>query len=94
MKIVITEKKAETIDRMSKLWRNPLELSLCILLVSIVVITFLQVLFRYVFQISLAWTEELAREFELAKLNIVRKIHEGVRMFEVSRVTALVTDWF
>ena len=61
MKIVITEKKAETIDRMSKLWRNPLELSLCILLVSIVVITFLQVLFRYVFQISLAWTEELAR---------------------------------
>ena len=39
------------------------------------------------------WTDELAREFVLAKLNIVRKIHEGVRMFEVSRVTALVTDW-
>ena len=35
------------------------------------------------------WTEE----FVLAKLNIVRKIHEGVRMFEVSRVTALCTDW-
>ena len=61
MKIAITEKKAETIDKMSKLYRHPLELSLCILMVSIVVITFLQVLFRYVFQISLAWTEELAR---------------------------------
>jgi len=61
MKIAISQKKEDTIDRIHKLWRNPLELSLCILLVSIVVITFLQVLFRYVFQISLAWTEELAR---------------------------------
>ena len=38
-----------------------LELILCSLLVSIVIITFVQVLFRYVFQFSLAWTEELAR---------------------------------
>ena len=44
-------------------------------------------------KVKFLWTEELAREFELAKLNIVRKIHEVVRMFEVSRVTALVTDW-
>ena len=29
----------------------------------------------------------------MAKLKIVKKIHEGVRMFEVSRITALVTDW-
>lgn len=58
---VSTETKTDTIDKMSKLWRHPLELSLCVLLVSIVVITFLQVLFRYVFQTSLAWTEELAR---------------------------------
>ena len=39
------------------------------------------------------WTESLAREFVLAKLNIVRKIHDGVKMFEVLRVTALCTDW-
>ena len=44
-------------------------------------------------KVKFLWTEELAREFELAKLNIVKKIHEGVKMFEVSRVTALVTDW-
>jgi hypothetical protein len=44
-------------------------------------------------KVKFLWTDELAREFVLAKLNIVRKIHEGVRMFEVSRITALVTDW-
>ena len=38
-----------------------LELSLCALLTGIVLATFAQVLFRYVFQTSLAWTEELAR---------------------------------
>ena len=40
---------------------QPLEIILCILLSAIVIITFTQVLFRYVFQFSLAWTEELAR---------------------------------
>jgi|TARA_B110000116_G_scaffold98896_1_gene86061 C4-dicarboxylate transporter DctQ subunit len=40
---------------------NPLEIALCFLLIAIVIITFIQVLFRYVFQFSLAWTEELAR---------------------------------
>ena len=40
---------------------QPLELILCGLLSAIVIITFTQVLFRYVFQFSLAWTEELAR---------------------------------
>ena len=44
-------------------------------------------------KVKFLWTEELAREFVLAKLNIARIIHEGVRMFEVSRITALVTDW-
>lgn len=48
---------------MKTLWRHPIEFALCILLVGIVVITFTQVLFRYVFQFSLAWTEELARFF-------------------------------
>ena len=38
-----------------------LEWTLCTLLVGIVVVTFVQVLSRYVLQTSLAWTEELAR---------------------------------
>lgn len=40
---------------------GPLEWVLCALLVAIVVVTFTQVLSRYVLQTSLAWTEELAR---------------------------------
>ena len=44
-------------------------------------------------KVKFVWTDDLAREFVLAKANIVRKIHKEVRMFEVSRVTALVTDW-
>jgi TRAP-type C4-dicarboxylate transport system permease small subunit len=43
------------------LWRQPLEFSLCVILVSIVGVTFIQVLFRYIFHLSLAWSEELAR---------------------------------
>jgi TRAP-type C4-dicarboxylate transport system permease small subunit len=38
-----------------------LEWALCILLTSIVAVTFTQVVSRYVLQSSLAWTEELAR---------------------------------
>ena len=38
------------------------------------------------------WTEDLDRKFELAKASIVRKIHKGVTMFKVNRITALVTD--
>ncbi len=40
---------------------NPLEGTLCLLLIAIVGVTFIQVLFRYIFHISLAWSEELAR---------------------------------
>jgi TRAP-type C4-dicarboxylate transport system permease small subunit len=43
------------------LWKQPLELSLCVILVAIVAVTFIQVLFRYIFHLSLAWSEELAR---------------------------------
>lgn len=43
------------------LWKQPLELSLCAILVAIVGVTFIQVLFRYIFRLSLAWSEELAR---------------------------------
>ena len=39
------------------------------------------------------WSDDLEREFWLAKASIVRKIHKGVTMFEVDRITALVTDW-
>jgi len=45
--------------------KSPLEASLCILLVAIVLVTFIQVLFRYLFHFSLAWSEELARFFFL-----------------------------
>lgn len=40
---------------------NPLEGVLCGLLIAIVGFTFIQVLFRYVFHFSLAWSEELVR---------------------------------
>ena len=43
------------------LWQQPLEFSLCAILVAIVGVTFIQVLFRYIFRLSLAWSEELAR---------------------------------
>ena len=42
---------------------------------------------------KLIWTDDLEREFGLAKASIVRKIHKGVTMFEVDQITALVTDW-
>jgi TRAP-type C4-dicarboxylate transport system permease small subunit len=48
-------------QRPKPLWKQPLELSLCVILVAIVSVTFIQVLFRYIFHLSLAWSEELAR---------------------------------
>ena len=41
--------------------RQPLEAALCVILVAIVTITIAQVVFRYVLQLSLTWSEELAR---------------------------------
>jgi len=41
--------------------KNYLEATVCILLVAIVMVTFIQVLFRYLLHLSLAWSEELAR---------------------------------
>jgi TRAP-type C4-dicarboxylate transport system permease small subunit len=40
---------------------QPLELVLSLILLAIVGVTFIQVLFRYLFHLSLAWSEELAR---------------------------------
>lgn len=44
-----------------KLLKEPLEVVLSLILVAIVSVTFIQVLFRYIFHLSLAWSEELAR---------------------------------
>jgi TRAP-type C4-dicarboxylate transport system permease small subunit len=46
---------------LKKIIKSPLELVLSLILIGIVVVTFIQVLFRYVFHFSLAWSEELAR---------------------------------
>lgn len=55
-------KKNETDQKSKKsLYKQPLELTLCVLLCAIVLVTFIQVLFRYIFHLSLAWSEELAR---------------------------------
>jgi len=44
-----------------KIRENYLEVTLCVLLIAIVSVTFIQVVFRYVLHFSLAWAEELAR---------------------------------
>ena len=44
-----------------RIFKEPLELVLSLVLVAIVGVTFIQVLFRYIFHLSLAWSEELAR---------------------------------
>lgn len=59
-KMAESKKKSDT-QELKKLLRQPLEFSLAFILVLIVVVTFTQVLFRYVFHLSLAWSEELAR---------------------------------
>jgi TRAP-type C4-dicarboxylate transport system permease small subunit len=41
--------------------RQPLEAALCVILVSIVAVTFAQVVSRYLLRASLPWSEELAR---------------------------------
>ena len=46
---------------MNTLRRQPLEVALCVILVTIVGVTFAQVVFRYVLQASLTWSEEVSR---------------------------------
>jgi TRAP-type C4-dicarboxylate transport system permease small subunit len=45
----------------NRILKDPLELVLSLILIGIVGVTFIQVLFRYVFRLSLAWSEEVAR---------------------------------
>lgn len=55
------EVKKEDEKKFAEVLKQPLELCLCVILVAIVLVTFAQVLFRYIFHLSLAWSEELAR---------------------------------
>jgi len=54
-------KEKTNVDQLKWLLKNPLEGVLCLLLITIVLLTFIQVIFRYVFHSSLSWSEELAR---------------------------------
>ncbi|MFQ5864636.1 MAG: TRAP transporter small permease [bacterium] len=58
MNTVATDSK---IDIKRAIVKFPLETVLCVLIVALVGVTFTQVLFRYIFHLSLAWSEELAR---------------------------------
>ena len=59
----VTEQSIQksNVDQLKWLLKNPLEGVLCLLLIAIVLVTFIQVVFRYVVQSSLSWSEELAR---------------------------------
>ena len=39
------------------------------------------------------WTDALQAEFEAAKLEILRRVEDGVRTFDVRKQTCLATDW-
>ena len=78
----------------NKISLQPLELILCSLLVSIVIITFVQVLFRYVFQFSLAWTEELARYIFLwlAALSIAYAFKTKAHLDDIESIYLIKND--
>ena len=40
-----------------------------------------------------SWNDELEKLFQRSKLHIVKEIEEGVKIFDVSKPTCLVTDW-
>ncbi len=76
---------------MNALRRQPLEAALCAILVTIVAITFAQVVFRYVLQLSLTWSEELARFLLLWLASL-----SAAYAFKLRSHFALtfVVDWF
>lgn len=53
--------KSQPTEQAIEWGRQPLELTLCVILLALVGVTFAQVLFRYVLQMSLSWSEEVAR---------------------------------
>jgi TRAP-type C4-dicarboxylate transport system permease small subunit len=81
-----------------RLFAEPLELILSLILVAIVGVTFIQVLFRYLFRLSLAWSEELARYLFLwlgalaAAYAFKTKSHFALR-FLVDRLGGRIRDW-
>ena len=44
-------------------------------------------------RVGFVWTDELDELFELSKVKIVEAIKEGVRIFDLGRMTALSTDY-
>lgn len=78
--------------------RHPLEVAVCTILVALVAVTFSQVVFRYVLQASLSWSEELARFLLmwLAALSTAYAMKTGAHFalhFVVDRTPPAVRRW-
>ena len=78
--------------------RHPLEVAVSTILVALVAVTFSQVVFRYVLQASLSWSEELARFLLmwLAALSTAYAMKTGAHFalrFVVDRAPAAVQCW-
>ena len=78
--------------------RHPLESAVCTILVALVAVTFSQVVFRYVLQASLSWSEELARFLLmwLAALSTAYAMKTGAHFalrFVVDRAPAAAQRW-
>ncbi len=73
------------------LWQYPLEFAVSGILVAIVLVTFAQVVFRYVLMTPLSWSEELARFLLLWLASL-----SAAYAFKVRSHFALtfVVDWF
>jgi TRAP-type C4-dicarboxylate transport system permease small subunit len=91
--------KMDTIKAsLRKLIKEPLEMVLSLILIGIVSVTFIQVLFRYVFHLSLAWSEELARYLFLwlgalaSAYAFKTKSHFALRFF-VDRLRGRLKSW-
>ena len=78
--------------------RHPLEVAVSAVLVALVAVTFSQVVFRYVLQASLSWSEELARFLLmwLAALSTAYAMKTGAHFalhFVVDRTPAAAQRW-
>ena len=78
--------------------RHPLEVAVCTILVALVAVTFSQVVFRYVLEASLSWSEELARFLLmwLAALSAAYAMKTGAHFalrFVVDRTPSNVQRW-